>query len=66
MPYDAETDSYTCPAGKRLRPQYDTVRTSGSDGGQRLSVYVCESCAGWPMKAKCTKAKESLKMTQGL
>ena len=63
MPYDSETDSYTCPAGKRLARQYDTVRRSGSGYEQRLTVYACDACAGCPMKSKCTKAKENRKLT---
>lgn len=63
MPYDAQTDSYVCPAGKRLAWQYDTVRRSRSGYEQCLSVYDCDSCVGCPMKAICTKAKGNRRIT---
>lgn len=62
MPYDAQTDSYTCPAGKQLIRQYDTVRHSNSGYEQHLTIYACDSCVGCPMKSKCTKAKENRKI----
>ena len=47
--YDAESDSLTCPAGRRL------VRNGASkrDAAQR---YRAETCAGCPLKASCTTA----------
>ena len=57
MPYDPETDSYTCPNGKKLNHMYD--RHPKSDNGFRSTkqTYVCESCTGCPHREKCFKGK---------
>ncbi len=57
MPYDPETDSFTCPNGKKLNHMYD--RHPKSDNGFRSTkqIYVCESCAGCPHREKCFKGK---------
>ena len=59
MPYDAQEDCYTCPAGKKLRHEYDKVRRSKTDYEQNVSIYLSEGCAGCSVKAMCTKAKEN-------
>lgn len=63
MPYDKDTDSYTCPAGKRLIHTGETVRHSKSGYEHKLSVYTACDCVGCPMKQNCTKAKENRKLT---
>ena len=57
MPYDPNTDSYTCPNGKKLNHMY--ARHSKSDNGFRSTkqTYVCESCVGCPYRKKCFKGK---------
>ena len=57
MPYDPETDSFTCPNGKKLNQMYD--RHPKSDNGFKTTkqTYVCESCAGCPHREKCFKGK---------
>jgi hypothetical protein len=57
MPYDAETDSYTCPAGRRLAAEYDTIRKSKSGFESTVTHYQCESCAGCLLRDKCFRSK---------
>ena len=63
MPYDKDTDSCTCPAGKRLLHTGQTIRRSKSGYEQTLSVYTACDCVGCPIKQKCTKAKNNRKLT---
>ena len=51
--YDAEADSYTCPAGKVL-----TYRYSREEGGLVHLRYWQNDCQYWPLKARCTTGKE--------
>ncbi len=53
--YDRETDSYTCPEGKKLTFRGVTERKNG----QTLRVYagVREDCLGCPAFGRCTKDK---------
>ena len=46
--YDAETDSYTCPAGQTLAPF--GMRHSH---GREIRIYEAEDCTACPMKARC-------------
>lgn len=57
MKYSETSDSYTCHAGKLLRPLF--VKTQRSKSGYRseVTVYECEDCDGCLHKEKCTKAK---------
>jgi transposase len=48
--YDAASDSYTCPAGRKLLRNGNNER----DQAQR---YRAESCAGCPLKQDCTTAE---------
>ena len=51
--YDAEADSYTCPAGKVL-----TYRYSREEGGLVHRRYWQNDCQYCPLKARCTSGKE--------
>ena len=62
MPYNAEANSFTCPAGKELRFKEHRKRKTKSGFEQESSVYEAESCEGCPHKEKCTKAKENRKI----
>ena len=62
MPYDAEKNCFTCPAGKELVFQGTKTRKSKSGFEQEISIYRAESCVGCPHKEKCTKAKEARKI----
>ena len=57
MPYDAQADTYTCPAGKQFEPIYETKRQSRTGYEARISVYECLACEGCPQKKLCTRAK---------
>jgi transposase len=57
MPYDAQTDSYTCPAGKTFEPIYETQRRSKTGYEATISVYECFACQGCTQKKLCTRAK---------
>ncbi len=57
MPYDENTDSFTCPAGNQLT--LDSVKHVKSRSGyvSEVSVYRSNRCMDCPLKAKCTKSK---------
>ena len=57
LPYDPETDSFECPAGKRLT--YVHTKFIKTQNGYRSSrrVYQAESCAGCTMRPLCHKSK---------
>ena len=57
MVYEAATDTYTCHAGKSLRPLYIKKQKSKSGYESEVTVYECENCTDCPYKEKCTKAK---------
>ena len=57
MPYDAQTDTYTCPAGKQFEPICETKRRTKSGYEAAISVYECFACEGCPQKKLCTRAK---------
>ncbi|MPN48276.1 IS1182 family transposase ISClbu1 [bioreactor metagenome] len=56
MPYCPETDIYTCPQGLPLLPVFEKRRKSRTGYVAVTQVYECQSCAGCPIKPKCTKA----------
>jgi len=57
MPYDAQADIYTCPAGKQFEPIYETKRRSKTGYEAVISVYECFACEGCPQKKLCTRAQ---------
>jgi transposase len=57
MPYDTQTDSYTCPAGRRITAVYEHTRKSKSGFESTVTRYQCESCAGCTLRDKCFKSK---------
>jgi transposase len=57
MPYDAERDSYTCPADRRIVAGYDCIRKSKSGFESTVTHYQCESCAGCMLRDKCFRSK---------
>jgi Transposase and inactivated derivatives len=57
MPYDAETDSYTCPDGRRITAAYEHIRKSVSNFESTVTRYQCESCTGCTLRDKCFKSK---------
>lgn len=63
MPYDAATDTYTCPAGNIFAHIYDTKRRSKTGYEAALAVYECSGCPGCPQKKRCTRAKGNRRLT---
>lgn len=57
MEYDEKTDTYTCHAGKNLKPLFIRKQKSKSGYQSEVTVYECEDCTSCPHKEKCTKAK---------
>lgn len=57
MGYDEQTDTYTCHAGKKLKPLFIKKQKSKSGYQSDVTVYECEDCGGCPHKEKCTRAK---------
>jgi transposase len=51
--YDAETDTYRCPAGETLTRRFTSV-----EDGMKLDVYWTTQCADCPLKSKCTSSKQ--------
>lgn len=57
MPYDPETDSFTCPNGKKLVYAYEKEQMSENGFVSVKQHYICESCAGCPHREKCFKGQ---------
>lgn len=57
MPYDAESDSYTCPAGRQITATYEHIRKSASGFESTVTRYQCESCEGCTLRNKCFLSK---------
>jgi len=55
MPYDAETDSYTCHMGNQIHVAYEKKTKSAAGYPIITTVYECESCEGCPHKEKCIR-----------
>jgi transposase len=57
MPYDPQTDMYTCPNGDLFIPICTTTRKSASGFKSEVTVYECQGCGSCPRKKDCTRAK---------
>lgn len=57
MPYDPDTDTFTCPNGRLLtfRSLETVVSKTGFESERR--IYECVSCEGCPLKEQCTKSE---------
>ena len=62
MPYDAQTDIYTCPGGNSMRPTGLHRSRSKTGFVSEITVYEGTGCQGCPLKAKCTRAKGNRKL----
>ncbi|MTT33352.1 IS1182 family transposase [Terrilactibacillus sp. BCM23-1] len=56
--YDKESDSFTCPNGKKVRFLSPSKRKDKDGFIRQFKVYECEDCSNCPLRSKCTKAKE--------
>ena len=51
--YEADTDSYHCPAGEQLTNRFTSI-----EDGKALRIYWTTACSGCAVKARCTTGKE--------
>jgi transposase len=63
MPYNPETDTYTCPNGNTFSALCTTTRRSKSGFESEVTVYECHGCNDCPLKQNCTRAKVNRKIT---
>lgn len=59
MPYDAESDSYTCHTGHKIRASYEKKTKSTAGYPIVTTVYSCSECSGCPHKETCIKKGSS-------
>jgi len=62
MPYDAQRDTYTCPAGNTFVPRYETIRRSKSGYEANVTMYECAGCNACAQRALCTRAQGNRRM----
>jgi len=62
MPYDAKSDTYTCPAGNTFLPRFETIRRSKSGYEAAVTVYECSGCDTCAQKVLCTQAQGNRQM----
>jgi hypothetical protein len=57
FPYDAETDTFLCPANQRLT--YQAARRQRTENGYwtKIRMYEATGCNTCPLKPECTQAK---------
>lgn len=60
--YDADNDSYTCPAGEKLHTDGKWYKRKNHSKGKspefEYQVYKTQACKGCPLRAKCTTQKD--------
>lgn len=59
LPYDRKTDTYTCPAGKKLVHVETGNRFTNTGYRTTEKTYECESCTGCRFRKKCHKSKNN-------
>jgi len=57
MPYDPESDTYTCPTGHLFSYLYTTKKRNTNGFESTITVYECNNCSQCPQKSQCTRAK---------
>jgi transposase len=57
--YEAPLDQYRCPAGEILTSRFSTV-----EQGRGMRYYSTSACRGCTVKARCTRNKESRRITR--
>ncbi len=63
MLYDQTTDTYTCPAGRKIHYVEDAERTTATGYITRTKVYECESCVGCKLASECKKGEGNRRFT---
>lgn len=57
--YDTENDCYICPAGERLKYRFTTCEKN-----RTIRYYTATACKQCPLKPKCTRNKDSRRITR--
>jgi len=57
--YDAETDSYTCPAEQRLTYTHTRKESTKTGFNSEIKIYTASGCPSCPQRDLCTKSKEN-------
>lgn len=57
MPYDPESDSYTCPNGEKLEHIGNCKYTTEAGYQTRRDIYRCANCGGCPYAKQCKKGE---------
>lgn len=60
--YDAQSDTFRCPAGKSLHFQYASRYTTENGYDTDRRNYACFECADCPLRSQCTQAKGNRKI----
>jgi transposase len=62
FPYDAEIDTFICPANQRLT--YQATRRQRTENGfwTKIRMYEAAACNSCPLKTECTRAKGNRRM----
>jgi len=58
LPYDRETDSYTCRNGKKLIHRGNRKYVTEAGYETRRDYYGCEECSGCPYAEECKKTQK--------
>lgn len=56
--YDEDSDSYTCPSGRRLEFAGERKRVSDLGFESASRVYACGDCSGCDKRKRCFKSKD--------
>ena len=56
-PYDAATDSYSCPEGRSLTYVRTVRRETECGYAQDVRIYTSESCEGCSQRDRCTRSQ---------
>lgn len=60
--YDSASDTFICPAGKRLHFQYTSRYTSDNGYQSQRHTYECFDCAECALRSQCTRARGNRKI----
>ena len=60
--YDPVSDTFICPADKRLHFQYTSRYTSDNGYQSQRHIYECFDCAECPLRSQCTRARGNRKI----
>lgn len=56
-PYDAQSDTYTCPNGRTLDFKQEERRTSENGYKKTVRIYECQNCENCPFSDECKKSE---------